>query len=88
MRDRASDVQIEPLDHIDNLWTKNNSLFWSSNDVFIPVPRYNYIEITDDLVIRHHSVTDLYKMLTENSQYGIFVWLEQNGYMGESAVLF
>jgi hypothetical protein len=77
--------EIEPLMHIDNLWSKSPNER-HSHDGWRPYPQYNWIEISKDLVISHHSVTNLDLLLSPESQYFIFWWLEQNGFMGEKAI--
>ena len=72
----------KPLLHIDNLWSKKIEIY--TNDDSSPVPRYNFVEITKDLVIYHHIKFSIDLMLEPESQYHIFTWLEQNGFLGET----
>jgi len=58
----------------------------SSNDIHHPYPQYNWIEITKDLVIFHYMKPSIELFFKPESQYHIFTWLEQHGFMGEKAI--
>ena len=80
----------KPLKHIDDLWSKRDMEVYGLTGEFSspsPYPQFNFIEINSDLVISHYINYSLDLMLTPECQYFIFVWLEQNGYMGEKAII-
>jgi hypothetical protein len=87
--------ELTPLEHIDNLWSKDGSLYHTSNDTpFIPDPQYDWIEIDRYLVVSHFLNKDLdlfykrkRKLLTARCQFDIFEKLQRFGFFGEAVVL-
>jgi hypothetical protein len=71
--------------HIDHLWSES-PVERHSHDNWQPTPQYNWIEISRQLVIKHYRTPSITLILNIECQYFIFVWLEQNGFMGDKAI--
>lgn len=75
----------KPLMNIDDLYDKDDRWTHCSSDpTFIPQKQYNWIQINKDLVVEHYMKFEISesKMLILNSQYHIFMHLENMGFMG------
>lgn len=71
----------KPLKHIDELWPSyyDDKGFECTHRSY----DWSWVEIDKYLVIEQYGKFDITKILIKQSQYSMFTWLEQHGFMGD-----